>query len=106
MKIDNIRQGDIKDLSANKELQKNGESAGRPSSEIRTDSSKQPASDVSDTSYLVSRARRESEHIDDVRAEKLAEVRQKLEEGFYDSEEVKEQLAARLAAHLRQIMGR
>ncbi|MBU8922783.1 MAG: flagellar biosynthesis anti-sigma factor FlgM [Bacteroidales bacterium] len=106
MKINNIRQGKVNDPSASRDAEKNRESAARTGPGQGTGSSTKEASEVSETSRLVSRARIEAEKTGDVRADRVAEVKQRLADGYYDSDEVRESIASRLAAHLKQIMDR
>ena len=105
MKINNIRHSKVNDPSASRDAEKNRESAARTGSP-GTGSSAKEASEVSETSRLVSRARIEAEKTGDVRADRVAEVKQRLADGYYDSDEVRESIASRLAAHLKQILDR
>ena len=102
MKIDNIHQGKIKGLSGDRNIHEDDKVSRRGKSRI----GKRPSNEVSRLSQLVSKARIASEGVSDIRHERIAEVQQRLADGFYDSKEVREELIARLAERLRTIMSR
>jgi len=102
MKINNISQGEINRLSGGRSIKDNEASGNKAKSK----ESRKSASQLSELSKLVSRARVKAAGIDNVREEKIAEVRQRLAEGYYNSPEVRDELASRLAEKLKSFTGR
>jgi len=103
MKINNIRYNKLEDLTGKKDVEKNKEAKGSVRKSSDKKASNLSANELSKTGKLISKARVKLNDITDVREEKIAEIKAKLAEGYYDSEEVKEETVARLARHLKRI---
>ncbi|MBN2071826.1 MAG: flagellar biosynthesis anti-sigma factor FlgM [Candidatus Krumholzibacteriota bacterium] len=106
MKINNIRYNKLDDMTGKKEVEKNAtkESPVMESSEKKR--STISTNDLSKTGKLISKAWMKLDSITEVREEKIAEIKAKLADGYYDSDEVKEETVARLAEHLKRITDR
>ncbi|MBN1164711.1 MAG: flagellar biosynthesis anti-sigma factor FlgM [Candidatus Krumholzibacteriota bacterium] len=99
MKINNIQQGKIDQLKKDRDVEEKAKSAHH----TKAGKVKKPATEVSRTSRMVSRAKVAAEALSDIREERIAQVKQRMAEGYYDSPEVQEELAAKIAEHLKQI---
>ncbi len=100
MKINNIDQGRIKDLSGDRNVQSEEKAVRRGKSKV----GRKAASGVSSLGRLVSKARVRAEAIGHVRGERIAEVQQRIEDGYYDTDEVREQVVRKLADRLKRLM--
>ena len=102
MKINNISQGEINRLSGGRNIREHEASGDK----VKPKENRKSANQLSELSKLVSRAKIKASGIDNVREEKIAEVRQRLVEGYYNSPEVRDELASKLAEKLKSLMSR
>lgn len=99
MKINNISRGRIRELDDRKDIQP-GETE---KSKSETGGVKRTESGISRLGQIVSRAKIEAEGVEEVRDDKVEQARERLESGYYDKEEVKEEIASRLAEKLKEL---
>jgi anti-sigma28 factor (negative regulator of flagellin synthesis) len=102
MRINDVNQAKIKGLSGERNIHEDEKVTRREDSKA----GKGQPNEVSELGRIVSQARVAVEKIDEVRPEKMAEVQQRIADGYYDTDEVREELVARLADRLKFIMNR
>ncbi len=97
MKINNISRGRIKELDDRKNIQPGEVERGRSES----GEARKASRGISRLGRILSAARIEAEKIEEVRQDKVARARERLESGYYDREEVRDKIASRLADKLK-----
>jgi hypothetical protein len=99
MKINNISRGRIRELDDRKDVQP----CEAKESKSEGGGVKKAEDGISRLGRIVSRAKIEAERVEEVRGDKVARARERLESGYYDKEEVKEEIASRLADRLKEL---
>jgi hypothetical protein len=94
MKINNVNQGKIEELTNRNSVEKNEKSGGDRERAGETGGN---TSQLSRLGNLIYRARVEASRTDNVRQEKVQKARQRIEQGYYDSPGVRSKLVSKLA---------
>lgn len=103
MKITNINHGKIKGTADSRSVTREEELRGRTG---RPESGGRSAAELSKLGRLVARARVAAQGVDEVRADAVARAKERVASGYYDSEEVRDRLAGKLAERLKSLINR
>ncbi len=100
MKINNIQQNKIGGSVNDRAVEEKRRTDSGKSGVVETRVS---ANGLSRTSQLISMAKVAAGKISDIREDRVEDVKRRLADGYYDSPEVQDELAARITDHLKRI---